>query len=32
MFFINPVLNLNANSLLATHPPIEERINRLRRM
>jgi len=32
MFFINPVLKLNANSLLATHPPIEERINRLRRM
>ncbi|MBS3966878.1 MAG: M48 family metallopeptidase [Truepera sp.] len=32
MFFINPVLSLNANSLLATHPPIEERIERLRRM
>lgn len=32
MFFINPVQSLNANTLFATHPPIEERINRLRRM
>lgn len=32
MFFINPVLSLNASTLFATHPPIEERINRLRRM
>ncbi len=32
MFFTNPVKGLNASNLLATHPPLEERINRLRRM
>lgn len=32
MFVVNPVLRLNANGLFATHPPIEERIRRLRRM
>lgn len=32
MFFTNPVRNLNAAVLLATHPPIEDRIARLRRM
>lgn len=32
MFFTNPVGRLNASNLFATHPPLEERINRLRRM
>lgn len=32
MYFINPVAKLNAAGLLATHPPIDERISRLRRM
>lgn len=32
MFFTNPVAQLNARGLLATHPPIQERIERLRRM
>lgn len=32
MFFTNPVSHLNASHLFATHPPLEERINRLRRM
>jgi heat shock protein HtpX len=32
MFFTNPVKNLNANAMFATHPPIQERIDRLRRM
>jgi heat shock protein HtpX len=32
MFFVNPVMNLNATGLFATHPPIEERISRLRRL
>jgi heat shock protein HtpX len=32
LFFINPRLGLNASGLLATHPPIDERIHRLRRM
>jgi heat shock protein HtpX len=32
LFFINPRLGLNASGPLATHPPIEERIDRLRRM
>ena len=32
MYFINPVAKLNALGLLATHPPIDDRISRLRRM
>ncbi len=32
LFFINPERQLNAVGLFATHPPIEERISRLRRM
>jgi heat shock protein HtpX len=32
MFFTNPVKRENARNLFATHPPIEERIDRLRRM
>jgi heat shock protein HtpX len=32
MFFTNPVKNLNANAMFATHPPIQERIDRLRSM
>ncbi len=32
MFFTNPVKKLNANAMFATHPPIQERIDRLRRM
>jgi heat shock protein HtpX len=32
LFFTNPVRNLNANAMFATHPPIQERIDRLRRM
>lgn len=32
LFFVNPERQLNAVGLLATHPPIEERISRLRRM
>lgn len=32
LFFVNPKLRLNATGLLATHPPIDERISRLRRM
>ncbi len=32
MFIVNPVLRLNANDLMSTHPPIDERISRLRRM
>lgn len=32
LFFVNPVRSMNAAGLLATHPPIEERISRLRRM
>lgn len=32
LFFTNPRLDLNATGLLATHPPIDERIDRLRRM
>jgi heat shock protein HtpX len=32
LFFINPRLGLNASGLFATHPPIDERIDRLRRM
>jgi len=32
LFFTNPVRRFNASNLLATHPPLEERIDRLRRM
>lgn len=32
MFIVNPLKNLNAQTLLATHPPLESRIERLHRM
>ncbi len=32
LFFVNPLRRMNAVGLMATHPPIEERISRLRRM
>ncbi len=32
MFFTNPVQHLNARGLFATHPPLDERIDRLRRV
>lgn len=32
LFFVNPVDRLNANALGSTHPPIEDRIRRLRQM
>ena len=32
MYFTNPVKGLNAAAWLATHPPIDDRIGRLRRM
>ncbi len=32
LFFTNPVQNLNAEGLMATHPPLEERIRRIRQM
>ena len=32
MFFTNPAGHFNATGLFATHPPLDERINRLRRM
>jgi len=32
MFFVNPLAGQNAVDLMATHPPIQERIDRLRRM
>jgi heat shock protein HtpX len=32
MFFTNPVKKFNAQGLFATHPPLEERIDRLRRL
>ena len=32
MFFANPVKHFNAKGLFATHPPLDERIDRLRRV
>ncbi|UCH24688.1 MAG: M48 family metallopeptidase [Trueperaceae bacterium] len=32
MLFVNPVRALNAANIFATHPPLEDRIDRLRRM
>lgn len=32
MFFVNPAMGLNNLDMMATHPPIDERISRLRRM
>ncbi len=32
MFFVNPLLDQNSSEMFATHPPIGERIARLRRM
>ena len=32
MFFTNPVKSFNAKGLFATHPPLDERIDRLRRV
>ena len=32
LFFVNPQMNLNAVGLMATHPPTDERIRRLRSM
>jgi len=32
MFFINPKARMNAVGMFATHPPLQDRINRLRRM
>jgi len=32
LYFVNPERRMNATGLWATHPPIEERISRLRRM
>jgi heat shock protein HtpX len=32
MFFVNPIAKMNAAGALATHPPLGERISRLRRM
>jgi heat shock protein HtpX len=32
MFFVNPVTRRNAHGPFSTHPPIQDRINRLRRM
>jgi heat shock protein HtpX len=32
LFFTNPAARFNARGAFATHPPIQDRINRLRRM
>lgn len=32
LYFTNPIMKLNANAMFSTHPPIEERIKRLRAM
>jgi heat shock protein HtpX len=32
MFIVNPLKGVNFNGLFSTHPPLEERIRRLRAM